>query len=110
MGREGWPDDEMAGAGGEDEGDAAALGRLVAAAESAVQCGVCSRPPADLVKLPCGEFFCAACLAAATKDEYLCPKCAVPFYRKDVTKCYAMVGPAPRPPAPRRQTPCSTPY
>ena len=58
---------------------------------SACRCRLCEEVMADAKNLSCGHMFCESCLLRATKDEYLCPACKVPFYKNDITTVYAMV-------------------
>ncbi|KAJ1445536.1 hypothetical protein M885DRAFT_549603 [Pelagophyceae sp. CCMP2097] len=54
------------------------------------RCGLCRDVARDVRYIPCGHFFCRQCLARATKDEYVCPTCRVPFFHRDVHKHFHM--------------------
>ncbi|KAJ8602158.1 hypothetical protein CTAYLR_003510 [Chrysophaeum taylorii] len=58
---------------------------------SAGTCRLCGGLMVEARTLPCGHAFCESCLGVATRDEYLCPECGVPFFRQDSSKNYALV-------------------
>lgn len=66
------------------------LPRLVEQMSAAVTCRLCSEFMDDAMGLPCGHTYCADCLLTATKDEYLCPECGVPFFVQDLNRVYAL--------------------
>lgn len=66
------------------------LPRLVQQMSASVTCRLCSELMDDAMGLPCGHTYCADCLLTATKDEYVCPECGVPFFLEDLNRVYAL--------------------